>query len=142
MGITKIQILLINLFCLVFVWVVIYGNSNSYATFEKKTKHATHPINYGLFFIFPLFSQIIEDDFEGNGTIDQWVGDDCNLDSSYANPYVQGLNTSSKVLKYNDIGGQYANVRFDTNQNLDFSLKNAFTFKIYVPSTGLTGKSN
>ena len=50
------------------------------------------------FLCSPLFSQIIEDDFEGNGTIDQWVGDDCNLDSSYANPYVQGLNTSSKVL--------------------------------------------
>ena len=85
------------------------------------------------FLYIPLFSQIIEDDFEGNGTIDQWVGDDCNLDSSYANPYVQGLNTSSKVLKYNDIGGQYANVRFDTNQNLDLSLKNSFTFKIFVP---------
>ena len=85
------------------------------------------------FLYIPLFSQIIEDDFEGNGTIDQLVGDYCNLDSSYANPYVQGLNTSSKVLKYNDIGGQYANVRFDTNQNLDLSLKNSFTFKIYVP---------
>ena len=91
------------------------------------------------FFCFPLFSQNIEDDFEGNGTIDQWVGDDCNVVSSFANPYVQGLNTSSKVLKYNDVGGQYANVRFDTNQNLDFSLKNSFTFKIYVPSIGLTG---
>ena len=43
MGITKIQILLINLFCLVFVWVVIYGNSNSYATFEKKTKIHLNP---------------------------------------------------------------------------------------------------
>ena len=86
-----------------------------------------------------MFSQIIEDDFEGNGTIDQWVGDDCNLDSSYANPYVEGINTSSTVLKYDDIGGQYANVRFDTNQNIDLSVKNAFTFKIYVPSSGVTG---
>ena len=91
------------------------------------------------FLCSPLFSQNIEDDFEGNGTIDSWVGDDCIVNSSYANPYIQGLNTSSKVLKYNDIGGQYANVRFDTNQNLDFSLKNSFTFKIYVPSIGLTG---
>ena len=91
------------------------------------------------FLNIPLFSQIIEDDFEGNGTIDQWVGDDCNLDSSYANPYVEGINTSSTVLKYDDIGGQYANVRFDTNQNIDLSVKNAFTFKIYVPSSGVTG---
>ena len=91
------------------------------------------------FLHIPLFSQIIEDDFEGNGTINQWVGDDCNLDSSYANPYIEGINTSSTVLKYDDIGGQYANVRFDTNQNIDLSVKNAFTFKIYVPSSGVTG---
>ena len=40
------------------------------------------------FINFSLFSQNIEDDFEGNGTIDAWVGDDCNLDSSYSNPYI------------------------------------------------------
>lgn len=91
------------------------------------------------FLYFPLSSQVIEDDFEGNGTIDEWVGDDCNLNSSYANPYIEGINTSSKVLKYDDIGGQYANVRFDTSQNLDLTTKNSFTFKIYVPSSGLTG---
>ena len=91
------------------------------------------------FFSLSLFSQNIEDDFEGNGTIDEWVGDDCNLNSSFANPYAEGINTSSKVLKYDDIGGQYANVRFDTNQNLDLTTKNSFTFKIYVPSSGLTG---
>lgn len=75
------------------------------------------------FLYFPLSSQVIEDDFEGNGTIDEWVGDDCNLNSSYANPYIEGINTSSKVLKYDDIGGQYANVRFDTSQNLDLTTK-------------------
>lgn len=91
------------------------------------------------FFSLSLFSQNIEDDFEGNGTIDQWVGDDCNLNSSFANPYVEGINTSSKVLKYDDIGGQFANVRFDTSQNLDLTIKNSFTFKVYVPSSGLTG---
>ena len=91
------------------------------------------------FFCFPLFSQNIEDDFEGNGTINQWVGDYCYVASSFANPYVQGINTSSRVLKYSDTGGRYANVRFDLNENLDFSNKNSFTFKIYVPSTGITG---
>lgn len=83
--------------------------------------------------------QVIEDDFEGSGTIPQWVGDDCDVDSSFANPYAQGINTSSRVLKYSDVGGQYANVRFDSNENLDFSINNSFTFKIYVPSSGLTG---
>jgi len=83
--------------------------------------------------------QVIEDDFEGSGTIPQWVGDDCDVDSSFANPYAQGINTSSRVLKYSDVGGQYANVRFDSNENLDFSINNSFTFKIYVPSSGITG---
>ena len=87
-----------------------------------------------------IFSQqVIEDDFEGSGTISQWVGDDCDIDSSFANPYAQGINTSSRVLKYSDVGGQYANVRFDSNENLDFSNNNSFTFKIYVPSSGITG---
>ena len=92
-------------------------------------------------FIFgSIFSQqVIEDDFEGSGTISQWVGDDCDIDSSFANPYAQGINTSSRVLKYSDVGGQYANVRFDSNENLDFSNNNSFTFKIYVPSSGITG---
>jgi len=83
--------------------------------------------------------QVIEDDFEGSGTISGWVGDDCDVDSSFANPYAQGINTSSRVLKYSDVGGQYANVRFDSNENLDFSSNNSFTFKIYVPSSGITG---
>ena len=53
----------------------------------------------------PIFSQqVIEDDFEGSGTITQWVGDDCDIDSSFANPYAQGINTSSRVLKYSDVG--------------------------------------
>ena len=95
------------------------------------------------FFIFIYGSivsqQIIEDDFEGSGTISLWVGDDCDVDSSFANPYVQGINTSSRVLKYTDVGGQYANVRFDLSENLDFSNNNSFTFKIYVPSSGITG---
>ena len=123
MATTKIQTLSINLYCLVFVWVFIYGNSNSCAIFEKKLNMRHYLLIIIYFLCSPLFSQNIEDDFEGNGTIDSWVGDDCIVNSSYANPYIQGLNTSSKVLKYNDIGGQYANVRFDTNQNLDFSLK-------------------
>ena len=53
MDITKIQILLINLFCLVFVWVVIYGNSNSDTTFEKKLNMRNILINYNL---FPMLS--------------------------------------------------------------------------------------
>ncbi len=92
------------------------------------------------FISLSIFSQQnIEDNFEGDGTIAAWIGDDCGVNSSYSNPHVEGINTSNTVLKYSDSGGQYANVRFDTNENLDLSVKNTFTFKIYVPSNGLTG---
>ena len=94
---------------------------------------------FGFFFCSTVSQQIIEDDFEGSGTISAWFGDDCGVDSSFANPYAQGINTSSRVLKYSDVGGQYANVRFDSNENLDFSNNNSFTFKIYVPSSSLSG---
>lgn len=88
---------------------------------------------------FAANSQIVQDDFEGNGTINTWSGDDCGLDTDFLNPYQQGINPSAKVLKYNDEGGQFANVRFDVDNNLDLSVNHVFSFKIYVPSNGLTG---
>lgn len=84
-------------------------------------------------------TQTVQDDFEGNGTITNWTGDNCNLNAGFANPYVQGINTSAKVLKYQDAGGQFANVRFDVAFNFDLSNQSIFTLKIYVPSSGLTG---
>ena len=88
----------------------------------------------------PVFSQQnIEDDFEGVGTINTWYGDDCDLDTSFTNPYQSGINTSAKVLRYGDIGELYANVRFDTGANFDLSVNNIFTLKIYVSSTDITG---
>lgn len=93
-----------------------------------------------LMFFFPVFSQqIIEDDFEVSGNISAWVGDNCGVDSSFSNPFIQGINVSNNVLKYEDTGAQYANVRFNTEENLDLSVKNTVTFKIYVPSSSLTG---
>ena len=53
--------------------------------------------------------QNVQDDFQGNGTISSWFADDCNMDLVFGNPYVQGVNTSSTVMRYNDYGGQYAN---------------------------------
>ncbi len=90
-------------------------------------------------FSITLNSQTVEDDFEGSGTITSWSGDDCGINTSLTNPYQQGINTSSTVLEYNDIGGQYANVRFDVSPNFDLTVKNSFSLKIYVPSSGLTG---
>ena len=88
-----------------------------------------------------LFSQNVHDDFEGNGTITSWYGDDCTMNTQSANPFKQGINTSATVLEYGDIGGQYANVRFDVSNNYDLSDNHLFTLKIYVPSSGLTGSA-
>ncbi len=87
-------------------------------------------------------AQIVQDDFEGNGTINSWYGDDCGMDNNFANPFLTGINTSATVLEYNDTGGQFANVRFDAESNFDLTLKNTFSLKIYVPSNGLSGSQN
>ncbi len=107
----------------------------------------TRKIKYGSLFFGILFSvttnaqtqQAVQDDFEGNGTITSWAGDDCNFNNSLTNPYQQGANTSNTVLEYDDIGGSYANVRFDVPNNYDLSTNHIFSFQLYVPSSGLTG---
>ncbi|MBA4304394.1 MAG: beta-glucanase [Sphingobacteriaceae bacterium] len=89
--------------------------------------------------VAPTHAQFITDDFEGNGNITGWFGDDCVLNTAFANPHQQGINTSATVLRYHDTGGQYANVRFDVPTNIDLSSQQTFSLKIYVPSSGLTG---
>lgn len=86
-----------------------------------------------------LSQNTVEDDFEGNGTITTWFGDDCGMDTQFSNPFPNAQNPSATVLKYEDIGGQYANVRFDVAPNFDLSTHHTFTLKIYVPSSGITG---
>ena len=93
-----------------------------------------------LFLSINIFSQQnIQDDFEGNGTITTWSGDDCDINTNYSNPFKTGINTSDKVLQYDDTGGSYANIRFDTSSNLDLSVKNTFSIKIYVSASDVTG---
>ena len=96
-----------------------------------------------LFISLLTFSQTttVEDDFEGNGTITTWLGDNCGMDNNFTNPFQTGLNTSATVLKYTDSGGQYANVRFDAAANFDLSTNSIFTLKIYVSSASITGTS-
>jgi beta-glucanase (GH16 family) len=84
-------------------------------------------------------AQNITDDFEGNGTISTWFGDDCEINTSFENPYPSGINTSSKVLRYSDLGSLFANVRFDAATNFNLNNNSVFSLKIYVPSTGITG---
>lgn len=104
-----------------------------------------YPLSFGLVFILCLTlalgaqAQLLSDDFEGNGNISTWYGDDCTGDTTFANPHPQGLNTSATVLRYHDLGGQYANVRFDIPGNFDLTTQQVFSLKIYLPSSGLTG---
>ncbi|NRB59191.1 MAG: family 16 glycosylhydrolase [Winogradskyella sp.] len=93
-------------------------------------------------FSFVTHAQVPFDDFEGNGNITSWFGDDCGINTSLSNPHINAENTSATVLEYNDIGGQYANVRFDAASNFDLTQNNAFSIKIYVPSSGITGNQN
>ncbi len=83
--------------------------------------------------------QLVQDDFEGNGTITRWLGDECDFDPAQSNPLVDAANPSATVLAYRDTGGTYANVRFDVPANYDLSVHHTFSLKIYVPSDGLTG---
>ena len=86
-----------------------------------------------------ILLKTVYDDFEGNGTITTWAEDQSSMDTNFANPHAEGINTSATVLKYEDTGGQYANVRFDTSDNFDLSSNSSFALKIYVPSSSITG---
>lgn len=91
-----------------------------------------------------LFAQTttVEDNFEGDGTIMVWVGDDCEINTSLPNPWQDAENGSATVLEYHDVGGDFANIRFDVPADFLLIEKSTFTFKIYVPSDGLTGNQN
>ncbi|EAQ40669.1 family 16 glycosylhydrolase [Polaribacter sp. MED152] len=86
--------------------------------------------------------QTVEDDFEGNGTISTWFGDDANINAQFNNPYKETINTSNTVLQYEDVGGQYANIRFELDEKFDLSEDYTFSFKIYVPAVTITGSQD
>lgn len=97
-------------------------------------------LTFCLFLSITMFSQEkVEDDFEGNGTITTWAQDGSVIDTKFSNPFKVGINTSNTVLKYEDNGGQYANVRFDVSKKFDLSVNHTFSIKIYVPSNSITG---
>jgi len=104
------------------------------------------PIISLLFFCYhlTLFSQtqILQDNFEGNSSIPSWFGDDCLIDTDFNNPFPTVENTSAKVLKYADIGGQYANVGFNAGFNFNLLTSSEFSLKIFVPTNGITGNQN
>jgi hypothetical protein len=97
---------------------------------------------YSVFFLaisFSVHSQQLFDDFEGNGNISTWTGDDCGIDTNFTNPFVSEQNPSATVLRYSDVGGQYANIRFDAANKFDMFNHHVFEMKIFVPSNSITG---
>lgn len=71
---------------------------------------------------------VIGDDFEGNGNISMWVGDDCQIDISFFNLFFQGSNIFVIVFRYGDMGGQYVNVCFDVDMLFDILGEYLFLF--------------
>lgn len=81
----------------------------------------------------------IYDNFEGDGTITSWTEDASLMDLNFTNPYKEGINTSENVLRYEDEGTTYANIRFDTASNFDLTTESVFTLKIYVDPSSISG---
>jgi beta-glucanase (GH16 family) len=87
---------------------------------------------------FSAFSQLLEDDFESNSTI-TWYADDVVMNTEADNPLKYSINPSSTSLKYEDIGGSYANVRFDSSESIIVEENTPFELMIYIPGSSLTG---
>jgi beta-glucanase (GH16 family) len=98
------------------------------------------PVFISLFFLpFVSTAQVVQDNFEGGGTITTWLGDACAINTQATNPHPQGINTSAKVLSYADNGGLYANARFQIATTFNLVAKSRFTLKIFVEPASLTG---
>lgn len=101
--------------------------------------HKVLLISLFLFLSLNSFSQLLKDDFEGNYTISTWYADDAQMDTSFNNPFSNSENPSSTVLKYEDTGGQYANVGFDSSEPIILEENTPFSLKIYITSSSITG---
>jgi hypothetical protein len=96
---------------------------------------------YTISFVYEAYDSGLSayDNFEGDGNITTWAEDDTTMDTGFSNPFSTGINSSNTVLRYQDAGGTYANIRFDVSENFDLSSNSLFTLKIYVPTAGITG---
>ena len=92
-----------------------------------------------LLFSIQITAQTVSDNFEGSGNIDSWYGDDCDINTDFSNPIQNATNNSNTVLRYNDVGGLFANVQFNVDTNFDLQAYNSFSLKVFVPSDGLSG---
>jgi len=86
------------------------------------------------------FSQILQDDFEGNSTI-TWNEEDIIMTLDADNPFsTNSSNTSGTALKYVDNGtGNYANIYFDSSRPIILEENTPFDLMIYIPGSSITG---
>ena len=113
------------------------GNTTVTVTAQSGSASQTYTIS----FVYEASDSELSayDNFEGDGNIATWAQDDTTMDTEFSNPFSTGINSSNTVLKYQDAGGQYANIRFEVSENFDLSSNSLFTLKIYVPTAGITG---
>jgi beta-glucanase (GH16 family) len=88
-----------------------------------------------------LAQTTLTEDFEDQTFAMVWEGDNCIIDANFANPFQLSANLSEQVMRYHDQGAEYANVRYNHPTNFDLSGTHSFTFKLYVPTSGLTGNA-
>ena len=95
-------------------------------------------------FVVQCHAQVLTltDDFESKRNVPNWIGDNCIIDTCVSNPLQMLPNNSTKVLRYTDIGGQYANLRINTGFNFNLETSSVFSFKLYVPSSSITGSQS
>ena len=113
------------------------GNTTITVTAQSGSASQTYTIS----FVYEASDSELSayDNFEGDGNIATWAQDDTTMDTEFSNPFSTGINSSNTVLKYQDAGGQYANIRFEVSENFDLSSNSLFALKIYVPTAGITG---
>lgn len=94
-----------------------------------------------LFFSLSLcsYSQLLKDNFDDDSTISTWYADDIEMNTDFDNPVINQENPSAKVLKYEDTGGEYSNIGFDSSQPVILGDETPFSLNIYIASESVTG---
>lgn len=86
-----------------------------------------------LFFSGNIYCQTLPIDFENNFTTEDFVDFSGGTANVIANPYIDDTNTSSFVAKIVRDGGEiWAGSKIILNENLDFSILNVISLKVYT----------
>ena len=129
------------LYKIVFCYSTKYYNFKSYLSDMRKSpilaRCLTAILSIALFSVLNAHYSAVHDDFDGSGTISSWFGDDCQMNPNVSNPYSNSDNASATVLRYEDYGGPYGNIRFTNDVNYNMSTGTTFSMKVYVPSDGI-----